>query len=204
MNEIERKLTRAGRIRFEQESELAAQRLAGRAADSGLLDVAFTSMDTPIGPIMLAATKRGLVRLSFATGLDRDGFVAELSAVISPRVLEAPSFFDGIRGELDEYFEGRRTRFELPLDWSLTGGFTRRVLKETARIPYGRVSTYREVATAAGSPAAVRAAGNALGSNPIPLVVPCHRVVRTGGAIGNYGGGPEVKEWLLRLEGAID
>jgi methylated-DNA-[protein]-cysteine S-methyltransferase len=204
MNEIERALKRTAHKSYDRESKEAALRLVDSAADNGLLDVAYTSMETPIGPIMLAATRRGLVRLSFARGLDVERFVIELSALVSPRVLEAPSYFNAIRGELEEYFAGRRTRFDLPLDWTLTGGFTRRVLRETARIPYGKVSTYRDVAVAAGSPAAVRAAGNALGSNPIPLVVPCHRVIRTGGAIGNYGGGPEVKEWLLRLEGAID
>jgi methylated-DNA-[protein]-cysteine S-methyltransferase len=126
--------------------------------------------------------------------------VAELTA-ISPRVIESPSYFDAVRRELDEYFRGQRTSFNLPLDWRLTGGFTRRVLRRTARIPYGEVSTYREVATAAGSPRGARAAGNALNANPIPIVVPCHRVLHTGGGLGGYGGGVDRKEFLLKLEG---
>jgi methylated-DNA-[protein]-cysteine S-methyltransferase len=202
MTDLERALKQAGRRRYESEAERAALRLVEGATDEGLVDVAFTAMDSPVGPIMVAATQRGLVRISFGRSSDRDNFVAQLAA-LSPRVLEAPRYFDAIRRELDEYFEGRRTRFDLPLDWSLTGGFGRRVLRQTARIPYGSVSTYREIAAAAGNPRASRAAGNALGANPIPIVVPCHRVLRTGGAIGGYGGGPEVKEFLLKLEGAV-
>jgi len=203
MIDLEQVLTRAGRRRYPEQSQRAARALSERAVDNGLIDVAITAIDSPVGPIMLAATRRGLIRVSFAQGLDPAGFAAQLCAEVSPRVLEAPGYFDPNRKELDEYFEGRRTRFDLPLDWSLTGGFTRRVLKETARIPYGKVSTYGQVATAAGNPRAFRAAGNALGSNPIPIFVPCHRVIRTGGDIGNYGGGPETKRWLLQLEGAI-
>ena len=202
MTDLERALKQAGRRRYKSEAERAALRLVEGATDEGLVDVAFTAMDSPVGPIMLAATQRGLVRISFGRSYDRDNFVAQLTA-LSPRVLEAPRYFDAIRGELDEYFEGRRTRFDLPLDWSLTGGFGRRVLRQTARIPYGKVSTYRDIAAAAGNPRASRAAGNALGANPIPIVVPCHRVLRTGGALGGYGGGPEVKEFLLKLEGAV-
>jgi methylated-DNA-[protein]-cysteine S-methyltransferase len=119
-------------------------------------------------------------------------------------VLEAPSRLDAVRRELDEYFSGRRLEFDLPIDWSLTAGFTQRVLRATARIPYGSVSTYREMASAAGNARAVRAAGNALGANPIPIVVPCHRILRTGGALGGYGGGLPRKEFLLRLEGALE
>jgi methylated-DNA-[protein]-cysteine S-methyltransferase len=203
MSRMEKALRLAARTPYEQQSERAARRMVERAADGGMIDVAYTTIDSPVGPMMVAATRRGLVRMSFARSLDPQHFVEDLSAAVSPRILEAPSYFDAIRRELDEYFEGRRTRFDLPLDWQLTGGFTRRVLRETARIPYGKVSTYSEVARAAGSPRAHRAAGNALGANPIPLVVPCHRVLLTGGKLGNYGGGPEVKEFLLRLEGAI-
>jgi methylated-DNA-[protein]-cysteine S-methyltransferase len=200
MTDLERALKQAGQRRYESEAERAALRLVEGATDEGLVDVAFTTMDSPVGPIMVAATQRGLVRISFGHSLEPDNFVAQLASV-SPRVLEAPDYFQAIRRELDEYFEGRRTRFDLPLDWSLTGGFGRRVLRQTARIPYGKVSTYREVAAAAGNPRASRAAGNALGANPIPIVVPCHRVLRTGGALGGYGGGPDVKEFLLKLEG---
>ena len=118
-------------------------------------------------------------------------------------MLEAPARLDPVRRELDEYFEGRRTSFDVPIDWSLTRGFTRGVLQATARIPFGEVGTYASVAGEAGSPRAVRAAGNALGANPMPVVVPCHRVLRTGGALGGYTGGIERKEFLLRLEGRL-
>jgi methylated-DNA-[protein]-cysteine S-methyltransferase len=202
MTDLERALKQAGRRRYADEAERATLRLVDCATDQGLVDVAFTSMDSPVGRIMLAATPRGLVRISFGRSHDPGNFVAQL-ATLSPRVLEAPRYFDAIRSELDEYFEGKRTRFDLPLDWSLTGGFGRRVLRETARIPYGKVSTYRDTAAAAGNPRASRAAGNALGANPIPIVVPCHRVLRSGGALGGYGGGPELKKFLLELEGAV-
>ena len=176
---------------------------ADHAANEGLLDVAYTTLDSPVGPVLVAATQRGLIRISFCSHYDPDAVLVELCERVSPRVIEAPSYFDAVRRELDEYFEGRRTRFGLPLDWSLTGGFGRRVLKHTARIPYGKVSTYKEMAHAAGSPRAARAAGNALGSNPIPIVVPCHRVLHSGGGLGGYGGGLDNKLLLLKLEGAI-
>jgi methylated-DNA-[protein]-cysteine S-methyltransferase len=203
MRDIESALRQAGRRSYTSESELAARRLTEHAADGGLADVAYTTIDSPVGPIMLAATRRGLVRISFARSLDTDGFAGELAASISPRVVESAAWFDPIRRELEEYFQGRRTRFDLPLDWSLTGGFGRRVLRATARIPYGAVSTYRDIAREAGNGRAFRAAGNALGANPIPLVVPCHRVLHSGGGLGGYGGGVDVKEFLLRLEGAL-
>ena len=203
MKELERALAKAAPKAAGQRSRHLARAFAESAVDNGLLDVAYTTVDSPLGAIVLAATRRGLVRISFGRSLDLEAFTDELSANISPRVVEAPSYFDGIRRELDEYFEGRRTRFDLPLDWSLTGGFGRRVLRETARIPYGKISTYREIAAAAGSPRGSRAAGNALGANPIPIVVPCHRVLRSGGALGGYGGGVEAKRFLLELEGAI-
>jgi methylated-DNA-[protein]-cysteine S-methyltransferase len=201
---MEAALKRARSRSYASESASAARRVIDSATDAGLVDVAYTTVDSPLGAIMLASTRRGLVRISFSTSLDLDGFAGELAASISPRVVECTSWFDAIRRELDEYFAGRRTSFDLPLDWSLTGGFGRRVLEATARIPYGAVSTYRDVAREAGNVRAHRAAGNALGANPIPLVVPCHRVIRTGGQLGNYGGGPEKKEWLLKHEGAVD
>jgi methylated-DNA-[protein]-cysteine S-methyltransferase len=122
---------------------------------------------------------------------------------VSPRILEAPARLDPVRRELDEYFEGRRTRFELPIDWTLVDGFGRRVLEATAAIPFGGTSTYAQVATLAGSPRGSRAAGNALGANPLPIVVPCHRVLRTGGGLGGYTGGLGRKETLLRIEGVL-
>ena len=174
-----------------------------RVAGEGLLDVAYATFDSPLGPLVVAATPRGLVRLAY-TGSGGEGEVVEdLAGKLSPRILEAPERLDDVRRELDEYFEGRRADFDVPIDWSLTRGFTGEVLRQTARIAYGKTSTYAEVAGRAGSPRAVRAAGNALGSNPIPVVVPCHRVLRTGGALGGYTGGVERKEFLLRLEGVL-
>lgn len=178
----------------------ALRRLALRARQEGVLDVAYAQVDSPLGPLTVAATDRGLVRVAYP---DRtvDSVLEVLSREISPRVLEAPERLDPIRRELDEYFEGALRRFETKIDWSLTSdGFFRKVLRATARIGYGKVLTYGEVAAKAGSPKAVRAAGNGLGSNPMPVVVPCHRVVRTGGGIGGYTGGVERKEFLLALE----
>jgi methylated-DNA-[protein]-cysteine S-methyltransferase len=177
--------------------------IAERAADEGLLDVAYTSVDSPLGPLVVAATPNGLVRVSYTEFRGEDDVLEDLARRVSPRVLEAPARLDGVRRELDEYFEGRRERFDTPIDWSHLAGFTREVLRATAKIPFGDVSTYAGVAQAAGSPRAVRAAGNALGANPMPVVVPCHRVLRTGGSLGGYTGGLERKEFLLRLEGRL-
>jgi methylated-DNA-[protein]-cysteine S-methyltransferase len=174
-----------------------------RVAGEGLLDVAYATVDSPLGPLVVAATPRGLVRLAYTGSRDEGEVVEDLAGKLSPRILEAPERLDDVRRQLDEYFEGRRVDFEVPIDWSLTHGFTGKVLRQTARIGYGKTSTYAEVAGRAGSPRAVRAAGNALGSNPIPVVVPCHRVLRTGGALGGYTGGVERKEFLLRLEGVL-
>ncbi len=179
------------------------RRFLERAEGEGLVDVAYASVDSPLGPLTVASTPRGLVRVAYASYRPEEDVIEDLARRISPRVLEAPARLDPVRRELDEYFEGRRTDFDLPIDWSLTKGFTRRVLAATARIPFGELGTYASVAGAAGSPRAVRAAGNALGANPMPLVVPCHRVVRTGGALGGYTGGIERKEFLLRLEGRL-
>jgi methylated-DNA-[protein]-cysteine S-methyltransferase len=177
--------------------------LAERAAEEGLLDVAYTSVDSPLGPLVVAATPKGLVRVSYTEFRGEDDVLEDLARRVSPRVLEAPAKLDPVRRELDEYFDGRREQFDVPIDWSYLAGFTREVLRATAAIPFGDVSTYAGVAGAAGSPRAVRAAGNALGANPMPVVVPCHRVLRTGGALGGYTGGLERKEFLLRLEGML-
>jgi methylated-DNA-[protein]-cysteine S-methyltransferase len=177
--------------------------LNGRAEAEGLLDVAYTSVDSPLGPLVVAATAKGLVRVSYSEFRGEDEVLEELARRVSPRVLEAPARLDPVRRELDEYFDGRREGFDVPIDWSYLAGFTREVLRATARIGFGEVSTYAGVAAEAGSPRAVRAAGNALGSNPMPVVVPCHRVLRTGGTLGGYTGGLEKKEFLLRLEGAL-
>jgi methylated-DNA-[protein]-cysteine S-methyltransferase len=178
--------------------------LAGRAEAEGLVDVAYASVDSPLGPLVVAATPRGLVRVAYTDRSTPDEVLEELAARVSPRVLESPRRVDPVRRELDEYFAGRRREFDTPVDWSQLSGFTRKVLRATARIGFGDTSTYAGVATQAGSPRAVRAAGNALGANPIPVVVPCHRVLRTGGALGGYAGGSERKEFLLRLEGVLE
>ena len=175
------------------------QRFAERAQAEGLVDVAVTTMDSPVGVLLLAATRRGLVEIAFTRG-GTDAALDELARKLSPRILESPGRLDGVRRQLDEYFIGHRIDFDLPLDRALMGPFARRVLGRTECIPYGSVSTYAEVARRIGAPRAARAVGNALAANPIPLIVPCHRVVRTGGALGGYGGGLDRKEWLLELE----
>jgi methylated-DNA-[protein]-cysteine S-methyltransferase len=167
----------------------------------GLVDVAVATMDSPLGTLLLMATPKGLVRIAFEDE-NRDEVLGEVAMQLSPRILEAPRRLDPVRRELDRYFAGELQDFEVPLDWSLVGDFARKVLRRTARIPYGSVASYGEVALEVGTPRGARAVGNALGSNPIPVVVPCHRVVRTGGAIGGYGGGLPRKRWLLALEGA--
>lgn len=173
-------------------------RLAAEAEARGLVDVAYGTIDSPLGRLLVAASERGVVLIAYESDHDPLDLLARR---VSPRILEVPARVDHARRQLDEYFAGRRRDFELVLDWSPLSGFTRRVLEATARIPYGEVSTYRAVASEAGSPAAVRAAGNALGANPLPIVVPCHRVLRTGGGLGGYTGGLHKKEQLLRLEG---
>lgn len=200
MNDIETTLKRAAG-RLPDRTPVSA--VAERAAAEGLLDVAYASVDTPLGPVMVATTPRGLVRVSYSQFRDDDEVLFDLARRVSPRVLEAPQRLDGVRRELDEYFEGHRTEFGVPIDWTLTTGFTTRVLQATSKVGFGHTTTYAGVAGAAGSPRAVRAAGNSLGSNPMPIVVPCHRVLRTGGALGGYTGGVERKEYLLRLEGAL-
>jgi methylated-DNA-[protein]-cysteine S-methyltransferase len=174
--------------------------LAERAARAGLLDVAYAELDSPVGTLLAAVTDRGLVRLAYEDG-ERDTVLEDLARRISPRVLEAKGRLDPLARELDEYFAGRRRAFDLPIDWTLSHGFTRRVLQATAKIPFGSVETYKDVAGQAGSPRGYRAAGNALGSNPIPIVVPCHRVIASGGKLGGYTGGVERKLKLLAVEG---
>ena len=183
-------------------AEDAARRFAERAAADGLVDVAYATTDSPFGPITLAATERGLVRLNLPR-YDADDFLARLSQEISPAILELPARLDPVRRELDDYFEGRLKKFSVSLDWQLIHGFQEKVLRRTYAIPYGKTLTYGEVAAEAGNPRAFRAAGTALGRNPIPLIVPCHRVTRSGGVPGNYGGGPEMKRALLEMEGSL-
>jgi methylated-DNA-[protein]-cysteine S-methyltransferase len=177
-------------------------RLARRAAEEGLLDVAYTTADSPFGQLLLAQTPRGLVRIGLPNQ-DAEEMLIDLAARVSPRVLEAPAQLDETRRELDLYFDGRLDRFDLPLDWRLANGFRLRVLRAINRIPYGQTRSYTEMATRAGNERAVRAAGTACGTNPIPLVVPCHRVLRTSGALGGYGGGLPMKRALLEMEGVL-
>ncbi len=178
-------------------------RLAERAAAEGLLDVAYATADSPFGSLLLATTPRGLVRVGLPNQ-DAEELLVDLSRRVSPRVLEAPAQLDEARRELDLYFEGKLTEFDLPLDWRLSKDFRRRVLRAIDRIPYGQTRSYTEMAKRAGNERAVRAAGGACGSNPLPLVVPCHRVLRSSGGLGGYGGGLPMKEGLLRLEGVLD
>jgi methylated-DNA-[protein]-cysteine S-methyltransferase len=199
MNAMQREMKGLVKVMGDRSAELAAS-VAELAGARGLIDVAYSFVDSPFGELLVAVTRQGLVRVEYPNH-DFDETLEELAAKVSPRVLESPRSTDGVRRELEEYFSGDRRSFTVQVDLSLVHGFTRKVLEQTGRIPFGTVSTYREVATRAGSPRAVRAAGNALGSNPIPIVVPCHRVVRTGGGLGGYTGGLDRKIKLLQLEG---
>ncbi|MGD9694059.1 MAG: methylated-DNA--[protein]-cysteine S-methyltransferase [Thermoleophilia bacterium] len=199
---VERALREAGGAPVAGAAQRAAARAAEAAGREGLVDVAFARVDSPLGTLLVAGTATGLAMIAYEEGAWDDP-LARVADAISPRVLEAPARLDDARRELDEYFEGRRRSFDLPIDWSLVrGAFTRRVLESTARIPFGESRSYGQVAAAAGSPRGFRAAGNALGSNPIPIVVPCHRVLAAGGRLGGYTGGTERKSFLLALEGA--
>jgi methylated-DNA-[protein]-cysteine S-methyltransferase len=200
MTELERDLARPPDVELDADQLMA--RLGPRAEAAGLVDVAYASLDSPVGELLVAVTPRGLVRVSFATEV-AEQVLEELAERVSPRVLRLPRRTDEVRRELDEYFAGSRRRFEIPVDWSLVRGFAQGVLRATAMVPFGQVTTYRQMAEAAGSPRASRAAGNALGSNPIPIVVPCHRVLHTGGGLGGYAGGLERKKLLLTLEGVL-
>jgi len=174
-------------------------RVNRRAEAEGLLDVAWTTTDSPVGRLMLAATPEGLVHIEFG---EHDDFADNLAAKVSPRVLRAPARLDDVRRQLDEYFAGSRHVFDLRLDWRLSKGFRHKVLGNLVQVPYGHTVSYKELAERSGSPSASRAVGSAMATNPIPIVVPCHRVLRTGGDLGGYGGGLDAKVWLLHLEGA--
>jgi len=175
---------------------------------SGLLDVAYTLEDSPVGRLLLAATSRGLARVAYLEAGNDPGEVGEdvvltdLSRRLSPRIIRAPARLDTPRRELERFFDGELTSFTTPIDWRLTRpGFTRAVLRATSRIPFGETASYKGVASAAGNPNAFRAAGSALGSNPLPIVVPCHRVLHASGGLGGYTGGLDRKRVLLTLEG---
>jgi len=175
--------------------------IGAAATAAGLLDVAYATTDSPLGTLLLATTPRGLVRLAYVDHEDEDEVLEQLATKVSPRVLRVARRLDDPRRELDQYFAGRREQFDLPLDWQLSRGFGRRVLEATARIPFGSTATYKQVAGEAGNARAYRAAGNALGSNPIPIIVPCHRILHSGGGLGGYTGGLDRKRVLLTVEG---
>lgn len=197
---LERELREAASSATGELPPALADAVARRADADGLIDVAYAQAESPFGPLTVAATDTGLALLAYPE-LPLDQVLDRLAAKISPRVLQAPARLDPVRRQLDEYFDGRRRDFDLPLDWGLIRGeFFRAVLHATAEIPYGHTLTYRQVAERAGNPKAVRAAGNGLGSNPIPIVVPCHRVLATGGGLGGYTGGLHRKQRLLAIE----
>jgi len=183
------------------DSSVMHERLVADAERQGLLDVAYHTVDTPVGSLLLAATEQGLVKVAFDRQ-DHDAVLAELAASISPRILRAPTRLDPVARQLDEYFTGERHAFDVPLDLRLARGFRRAVLDHLPEIAYGHTESYAQVATAAGSPKAVRAVGTACALNPVPVVVPCHRVVRSDGSYGQYAGGEEAKRLLLTMEAA--
>ena len=174
------------------------RRFREAATEAGLVDVSFDVADTQIGPLLLAVTERGLCRISFDPEPDRE--TETLARTFGVRVLRAPRELDSVRRELDEYFEGRRRDFDLPLDLRGREGFSRDILERLARVPYGEVTTYKSLAVEAGNPRAARAVGTIMNRNPIPIVLPCHRVVGSNGSLVGYGGGLERKRLLLDLE----
>jgi methylated-DNA-[protein]-cysteine S-methyltransferase len=176
-------------------------RLASAAGRDGILDVAYRVIDSPVGSLLVAATESGLVRVAYASE-NHDAVLQSLADRISPRILAAPGRLDDVARELDEYFGGRRQRFDVPLDWRLAAGFRSTVLHHLPEIGYGRTASYAAVARLAGRPKAFRAVGSACATNPLPVVVPCHRVVRSDGGMGGYLGGAEAKRTLLALEAA--
>jgi methylated-DNA-[protein]-cysteine S-methyltransferase len=176
-------------------------RLATAAQRDGLLDIAYRTLDTPVGTLLLAATEQGLVRVAYDRE-DHDAVLAKLAGTVSPRILRAPARLDAVARQLAEYFDGGRRMFDVPLDFRLSSGFRRAVLAHLPDIGYGHTESYAQVAIAAGSPKAVRAVGTACATNPLPVVVPCHRVVRSDGSFGGYVGGENAKRTLLTLEAA--
>lgn len=197
---ILRDLDRITQPRPDDLTELHA-RLTIAAQRDGLLDIAYRTVDSPVGPLLLAATDQGLVRVAYARE-DHDAVLQQLADKVSPRILRAPARLDAAARQLGEYFTGARRTFDLPLDWRLAAGFRGTVLQHLPEIRYGQTASYATVAALAGSPKAVRAVGTACAKNPLPVVVPCHRVVRSDGAMGGYLGGAEAKRLLLDLEAA--
>ena len=178
------------------------ERFRTAAAAAGLLDLAYDVLDeTPVGPLLVGVTRHGLARISFES--DPETQLERLARLYGLRVLRSGRPVDRVRRELDEYFEGRRRAFDLELDLQVVPAFHRRVLAELARVGYGRTTTYGALAARAGNPRAARAVGTVMNRNPVPIVLPCHRVVGANGSLTGYGGGLDRKEWLLRLEGAL-
>ena len=210
MNRISEKELRAalGGAGGAVDLEAAKGSLLARAEGEGLIDVAYATVDSPFGEMLVAGTDRGVIRVAFphrkgTAARDWEALLEEIAEVVSPRILEAPARLDPVRRQLDAYFEGKLHDFSVPLDWRLTKGFQGKAIHQIARIPYGKTISYGELAARAGNPRAFRAAGTACGANPLPPIVPCHRVLPAGGGVGNYGGGPEMKRALLKLEGAL-
>ena len=192
-----------GALPLNDEAAMARLRagLAAEAQRAGLLDIAYREVDSPVGSLLLAATEQGLVKVAYEVQ-DHDRVLALLAETVSPRILRAPARLDPVARQLEEYFGGGRQRFDVPLDFRLAHGFRRSVLAHLPDIGYGHTESYAQVAAATGSPRAVRAVGTACALNPLPVVVPCHRVIRSDGSLGQYAGGAAAKEILLELEGA--
>jgi methylated-DNA-[protein]-cysteine S-methyltransferase len=188
-------------VEYELDPHRLHERLNAAAEREGLLDVAYRTLDSPVGSLLLAATEQGLVKVAFDRQ-DHDAVLAALAEAISPRILRAPARLDPVTRQLDEYFTGERQSFDVPLDFRLARGFRLSVLEHLPEIGYGHTESYAQVAAAAGSPKAVRAVGTACALNPLPVVVPCHRVVKSDGSYGQYAGGEEAKRVLLTLEAA--
>jgi len=199
--DLEEELSRVGSP-TPQQMVIMEERFARAADDRALVDIAYTVEDSPVGRLLLAVSERGVARISYVDD-SVDGILADLAVRTSPRIVHMPARLDRVRRELDEYFAGRRRAFDLDLDLSTVGPFGRAVLRATSSIGFGSTASYAEVARRAGNERAVRAAGTALGKNPIPIVVPCHRVLRTGGGLGGYTGGLDRKRALLDLEGVL-
>jgi methylated-DNA-[protein]-cysteine S-methyltransferase len=199
-NDLIRDLARSTDATPGKMTELRA-RLAVAAESEGILDIAYRVVDSPVGALLVAATELGLVRVAYASE-NHDAVLQRLAERISPRILAAPARLDPVARELDEYFDGRRQSFDVPLDWRLSAGFRSTVLHRLPEIGYGHTASYAAVARLAGNPRAIRAVGTACATNPLPVVVPCHRVVRSDGGMGGYLGGAEAKRTLLSLEAA--
>jgi methylated-DNA-[protein]-cysteine S-methyltransferase len=201
MSGIEERLRRVAGAEEDDMLQTAVATFVRRADEEGLVEVATAPIDTPVGRMRLAATPIGLVSVALRPD---EGFEEHLAREVSPRVVEHPARLDAVRRQLDEYFAGARRTFDVAIDWRLSHGFRRTVLEALLHdVGYGQLVSYRDLAERVGHPKASRAVGTAMATNPVPIVVPCHRVLRTGGALGGYGGGLDMKRALLTLEGSL-